>query len=110
MDAIFDVHNNLGPGLSEDIYERATIIELKKREIPYEHQKVINVVYKGQQIGTYRLDLVIDKKIVLELKAVSTLNDLHKQQLKTYLKASNLRLGILINFGSKSVESKRIAN
>ncbi|MBL7161595.1 MAG: GxxExxY protein [Anaerolineales bacterium] len=110
MEAIFEVHNKLGPGLTEDIYERATIVELIARKIPFEQQKVINILYKGQSIGSYRLDLVIDNKIILELKAVSALNDLHKQQLLAYLKASNLRLGILVNFGTKRVEYVRIAN
>lgn len=110
MEAVFEVHNQLGPGLTEEIYERAVIIELKTRNIPCEQQKVITVNYKGQQIGTYRLDLVIDNKIILELKAVTALNDLHKQQLLAYLKVSNLRLGILINFGTKRVEYVRIAN
>jgi GxxExxY protein len=61
-------------------------------------------------LGIYRLDLVIDDKIILELKAVSTLMDVHRQQLLSYLKATNLRLGILINFGTKKVESTRIVN
>jgi len=110
MEVMFEVHNQLGPGLTEEIYERAVIVELMARKIPFEQQKIIKVLYKGQPIGSYRLDLVIDNKIILEFKAVSALNDLHKQQLLAYLKASNLRLGILINFGTKRVEYVRIAN
>lgn len=110
MEIIFEVHNQLGPGFSEELYERAVVIELKKRNIPFEHQKTIPVFYKGELLGNYRLDLIIDGKIIAELKAVSSLNDLFKQQVVSYLKATGLRLGILVNFGSRRVESVRIAN
>jgi len=110
MEIMFEVHNQLGPGFSEEIYERAVVVELKKRNIPFEQQKTISVFYKGEPLGTYRLDLVIDGKIILELKAISSLNDLFKQQLLSYLKATGLRLGILVNFGSQRVEHVRIAN
>jgi len=68
------------------------------------------VFYKGRAIGVYRLDLVIDGKIILELKALSWLNDLFKQQILSYLKATDLRLGILVNFGTKRVEYARVVN
>jgi len=110
MEAVFEVHNRLGPGFSEEIYHRATVIEIESRDISYETQKAITALYRGKPIGTYRLDLVIEGKIILELKAVASLNDLFKQQLASYLKASGLRLGILINFGSRRVEYVRIAN
>lgn len=84
--------------------------ELSIQNIPYEQQKNIQVFYKGQTIGIYRLDFVIDRKIILELKAVSGLNDIFKQQLLSYLKATNLRLGILVNFGAKRLEYVRVAN
>jgi GxxExxY protein len=110
MEAVFEVHNQLGPGFSEEIYGRALITELVIRTIPYEAQMTIPVKYKGKLMGNYRLDLVVDGKIILELKAVAALNDLFKQQLTAYLKATGLRLGILINFGSRKVEYVRIAN
>jgi GxxExxY protein len=110
MSIMFEVHNQLGPGYTEDIYEKAVVYELKCRGIAYEEQKPILVTYKGQPMGYYRLDLVIDEKIILELKAVSSLNDLFKQQLLSYLKATDLRLGLLINFGSMRVEYLRIVN
>lgn len=110
IEAVFEVHNQLGPGLTEEIYERALIYELKARDIPFEQQKVVQVKYKKENIGVYRLDLVVDDKIILELKAVKTLVDIHKQQRLAYLKASNLRLGILINFGKEKVQFKRIVN
>ncbi len=110
MEAIFEVHNRLGPGFSEEIYHRATIAEIELRGIPYESEKAITILYRDKPIGTYRLDLVIDGKIILELKAVSSLNDTHKAQLVSYLKATGLRLGILINFGTPRVEYVRIVN
>lgn len=110
MEAVFEVHNRLGPGFSEEIYHRALITELEVRGIPFETQKSITILYREKPIGAYRLDLVVDGKIIIELKAVTGLNDLFKQQLISYLKATNLRLGILINFGSRRVEYVRIAN
>ncbi len=110
MQAVFEVHNQLGPGFLERIYENALSHELAILEIPYVQQPLVDVVYKGKQIGTHRLDMVIDNKIILEFKAVSELADIHKQQLHSYLKATNLRLGILINFGTPRVQSIRIAN
>jgi len=110
MEAAFEVHNRLGPGFTEEIYQRALITELDMRKISFETQKYIVVSYREQPIGTYRLDLVIDGKIIIGLKAVANLNDLFKQQLLSYLKATGLRLGILINFGTRRVEYVRIAN
>ena len=110
MNAVFEVHNQLGPGFTEKIYERALTVEFEKRNIAYETQKQIEVVYKGEKLGLYRLDMLIEGKIILELKATSALNDLFKQQLLSYLRATQLRLGILVNFGAKRVEYIRIIN
>jgi GxxExxY protein len=103
MEAVFEVHNRLGPGFSEDIYQRALIAELEVREIPFDTQKSITILYREKSIGTYRLDLVVDGKIILELKAVAALNDVFKQQLLSYLKATGLKLGNLVNFGASRV-------
>jgi len=110
MQIVFEVHNKLGPGFTEEIYEEATAYELEAQQILLERQKPIQVVYKNKVVGIYRLDLVIDDKIILELKAVTALNDLFRQQLLSYLKATNLHLGILVNFGAKRVEYTRIIN
>jgi len=110
MQAVFEVHNHLGPGFSEEIYEKALSLEFKSQGIPFERQKQIQVHYKGQFIGNYRLDMVVDDKIILELKAVSELNEVFQAQLHSYLAATGLQLGILINFGSKRVKSFRIPN
>jgi GxxExxY protein len=110
MGAVFEVHNALGPGFAERIYEEALVQELVARAIPFTRQQEITVRYKGHVVGTHRLDLVIDEKIVLELKATSALNDAFKQQTLSYLKATGLRLGILVNFGTPRVEYVRITN
>ena len=108
MAAVFEVHNLIGPGFTENVYEEALVVELEQQGIPFERQKMINVYYKDRIVGTYRVDIVIDRKIVLEIKAVSSLQDVFKQQVLAYLKASGLRLGILVNFGNKRVQSTRI--
>ena len=110
MKAVFEVHNALGPGFLESLYEEALAHELEPRNITFERQKAFTVSYKDRVVGTHRLDLVIDGKIALELKAVSSLTDVFKQQTLSYLRAADLRLGILINFGASRVESTRIVN
>ena len=108
MQAVFEVHNMLGPGFVESIYEEALAYEFQLRGIPFHRQKVIKVHYKQRVVGTHRLDLIVDRKILLELKAVSLLTDVFKQQTLSYLKATGLKLGILINFGSSRIGYTRI--
>lgn len=110
VEVCFEVHNVLGPGYPEKIYEVAVSKELKNKGIAYERQKLIEVHYKGEKIGEYRLDMVVDNKVILELKAVSELNAVFEAQLFSYLKATGMKLGILVNFGGKKVEYKRIVN
>ena len=110
INVVYEVHNRLGPGFPEEIYQRATAVEMQSRKILFEEQKVIAIMYKDKQVGIFRLDMVVDNKIILEFKAVSELNDLFKQQTLSYLKATGLKLGILINFGTPKAEYVRIAN
>ncbi len=110
VEVCFEVHNVLGPGFTEKIYEEAVSKELKNKGIDYERQKLIDIYYKGEKIGEYRLDMVVNNKVILELKAVSELNAVFETQLHSYLKATGMRLGILVNFGGKRVEYKRIVN
>ncbi len=110
IEACIEVHNILGPGFPEKIYEEALIRELTKRGIVFENQKPIEVLYKGDKIGEYRLDIVVDGKIILELKAVSDMNSVFESQPFSYLKATDMKLGILLNFGKKKLEFKRIVN
>jgi GxxExxY protein len=105
-----DIHNQLGPGFGEDIYEKAMAYELAAHHVPFEEQKVVQVVYKGQPMGTYRLDLVVDDKIIVELKALPDISPLCKQQLLSYLKATHLRLGLVLNFGAGSLQQARVPN
>lgn len=102
----YNVHNILGAGFLEKVYENALCLELKSLGFNVEQQAPINVDYKGQLVGEYFADLLIDEKIILELKAVEVLAPIHEIQLKNYLKGSRIDLGLLINFG-KSVEIKR---
>lgn len=107
--AAMEVYKLLGPGFSEEIYQRALEREISLRNLPYVAQQQIKVVYKDTIVADYFLDLVVDQKIVVELKAVSALASVHEAQVLSYLKASGLELGILINFGEVSLKSKRIA-
>ncbi|MDD5131384.1 MAG: GxxExxY protein [bacterium] len=108
MGAIFEVHKQMGPGFIEAVYQKALIEELSSRSIHAETEKSIQLTYKGKKIGTHKLDLVIEDKIVIELKAVERFCAHHQAQLLSYLKASNYKLGILVNFSRKQVEYDRV--
>ncbi len=108
MGAVFEVHNVLGPGFLEKVYERALQEELRICGLLVEAQKEIKVLYKATDVGTYVADLVVNNEILLELKAVDRLNDFHQAQVLHYLKATGLQLGLLVNFGRKQVEYKRL--
>ena len=97
--AAIDVHRCLGPGLLESAYERCLSIELSQRGIPFERQIELPVYYKGHAVDcSYRIDLLVAREVVLEIKAVETLLPIHEAQLLTYLKLGGWRLGLLINF------------
>jgi len=108
MSAVFEVHNVLGPGFLEKVYENALVKEFALRGIAVETQKEINVSYKGESIGCYYADILVEGKVIIELKAVELLTRLHEAQLLNYLKATGIKLGYLINMGNKSVEYKRL--
>ncbi len=108
MAAVFEVYNTLGFGFLEKVYERALLKELCLRGIPVEAQKEIKVFYKGEEVGTYFADLVVNNEILLELKAVESLSNLHKAQVLNYLKATGFKLGLLINFGRERVQYERL--
>ena len=104
--AAYAVHNTLGYGFLEKVYQNALVIELAKRGIKADSEKPIKVFYEGQIVGDYVCDLIVDDKVILELKAVKELNDIHEVQLVNYLKATGVEVGLLINFGP-SVKIKR---
>ncbi len=100
VDAAFEVHKTLGPGYQEKLYEEALAVELALRKIPFVRQVVIPVVYKGQSVGEGRIDILVDGRLIVELKAVSKLLPLHTAQCISYLKATRNHLALLINFNS----------
>jgi GxxExxY protein len=106
-----DVHRVLGPGLLENIYEQALCVEFDSAGLTYERQKQLPVIYKGNEIGNYRLDLVIENSVVVELKAVDRVDSLFQAQLLGYMRLGSYPLGLLINFNSQLLKQgiKRIA-
>ncbi|MBT3391126.1 MAG: GxxExxY protein [Chloroflexi bacterium] len=110
MQAAHAVHNSLGPGFLESIYERALAIELQLLGHAIEQQRIVKVSYRDQIVGEHRIDLVVDGKIILELKAVSEIIPIHKQQALSYLRATRMPLAIVINFGVRRVQAARVVN
>ncbi len=105
VDCAFRVHKNLGPGLLESIYEEAFCYELKKQGIGHLRQKEISVPYDGGFLDTkFRLDLIVDNKIIVELKCVDKLLPVHDAQILTYLKITKLNLGLLFNFNTPLIK------
>ena len=99
VDAAFKVHNTLGPGLLESSYEECLYYELVQRGLVVQKQKALPLIYENVKLEIgYRVDLLIENKLIIEIKAVEVLNDVHLAQILTYLKLSNCRLGLLINF------------
>jgi len=103
--AAIEVHRLLGPGFLESVYEEALCVELAAREITFERQKEINVIYKGHQIGRQRIDLLVGQALIVELKTVEELAEIHKAQVISYLKATGVPLGLLINFNVPVLKS-----
>ena len=103
----FEVFNRLGYGFLEKVYENSLSFELKENGIQAEQQFPIKVYYKNNLVGEYRADILVERKIILELKAEKQLNNEHVPQLLNYLKASHIKIGYLINFGANGVEFKR---
>ena len=100
--AAIEVHRHLGPGLLESVYETCLIYELEQLGIKVQRQVALPVVYKGIKIDQgYRLDLLVDGKVIVEIKSVEALTDVHEAQVLTYLKFSGCKLGLLINFNVK---------
>ncbi|MEI6561095.1 MAG: GxxExxY protein [Verrucomicrobiota bacterium] len=106
--AAIEVHRRLGPGYLESAYEEALCIELEHRHIGYERQKQLSVYYRGQLICEHRLDLVVERLIIVELKAISAIENIHFAVLRSYLKAAELEHGLLLNFASVSLTVKRV--
>jgi GxxExxY protein len=105
----YKIHTALGCGFPEKVYQRAIEIELKKESIIYETEKTFKVAYLEEAVGSFRLDMIIDEKIIVEIKAVEHLAKVFKEQLISQLKASPYEVGLLVNFGTSKLEYIRIA-
>lgn len=103
-----EVHQIIGNGFQEVIYQRALAIELAERNISFVREQEMQIMYKGYRIGTRRADFFVENKVIIEIKAVIQLEDVHLAQAINYLEAYNLEIGLLINFGSKSLTFKRL--
>lgn len=113
VDAALQVHKDTGPGLLESVYEIILMDELERRGLSVERQVVLPIIYRGRILDEgFRADLIINGKVILELKSVEKAKDVHKKQLLTYLKLSGKKLGLLINFGESLIKNgiTRIVN
>ena len=104
----YKVYDELGAGFLESVYEKALMIELQAVGLQVENQKSINVIYKGKLIGEFKADIVVEDKVIIEIKAVNKLNNQHEAQLINYLKATKIKIGLLVNFGEKLEFKRRI--
>lgn len=107
--AAIAVHRSLGPGFLESIYEKALIIELTQMGMSIGCQVPINIQYRGKPIGMHRLDLIVENRIVVEIKAIKEIDDVHKAVVLSYLKATSLNIGLIINFARSKIITTRLA-
>ncbi|RYM34060.1 GxxExxY protein [Brumimicrobium glaciale] len=104
--AIFNIYNNLGPGLLESVYSAALVYELKKAGLKVKKEVPVPVYYEGERLELgFRLDLLVEKKVIIEIKSVERLAGVHHKQVLTYLKITNLKLAILVNFNVENINS-----
>jgi GxxExxY protein len=108
--AAMRVHAVLGNGFQEVIYQRALAIEMKYSNLSFEREHNMKIFYRDEEIGERRVDFFVERKIMVELKAIIQLEDVHLAQAKNYLEAYNMEIGLLINFGSTSLQFKRLIN
>ena len=104
------VHRTLGNGFQEVIYQRALAIEMGYQGLSFEREKEMEIFYRGENIGTRRVDFFLESCIMVELKAIIQLEDVHLAQAMNYLEAYNMEIGLLINFGARSLQFKRVHN
>jgi GxxExxY protein len=108
INCAMEVSNTIGAGFTEKIYDNAMQVELKLRNIPYSSQKSLNVFYKDHEVGHFIPDLLIDNQLIIELKAIESIVNEHLAQVLNYLKASGLKLGLILNFGKPKLQIKRV--
>jgi GxxExxY protein len=104
------VHNTLGNGFQEVIYQRCLAIELRKAGISFEREKEQKIYYDGEEVGTRRADFIVENQVVVELKALINLEPVHLAQAKNYVVAYNFQIGLLINFGATTLQFKKVFN
>ncbi len=105
--AIFEVNKILGAGFLEKVYENALMVELKDRQLKAEAQVPLSVKYKGEIVGEYFSDIVVEDKVILELKALDSLEKIHQAQILNYLKATDYKIGLLVNFTHPKADVRR---
>ncbi|PLW92461.1 MAG: GxxExxY protein [Marinilabiliales bacterium] len=106
VDIAFRIHTSLGPGLLESVYEKAFAYELSKQGVEFETQVPIKAFYDGADLGVgFRADIIIEKKLIIEIKSVEAIDKVHHKQLLTYLTLSGLKLGLLINFNERLIKN-----
>jgi GxxExxY protein len=108
--AAMEVHRRLGPGFLESVYDEALAVEFKLQGMKFERQKELPVVYRDEVIKKFVCDFLVSDKIIVELKAIKEVGEIERIQVISYLKASGLKIGLLLNFGCKSLEFKRLIN
>lgn len=108
IQAFYEIHNALGPGYLESIYQNALKIELEEMNIMCKTERIVEIFYRDKKVGEHRLDLVVEDKVIVELKAASEFHPAHQAQIISYLKATGLKVGLLVNFGKDKVEYKRL--
>jgi GxxExxY protein len=110
LEACFEVSNELGAGFLESVYEKALLVALRQKDLNVESQVKLQVMFRGIVVGDYFADILVENKILLELKAVNALTKEHFAQILNYLKATNLEVGLIINFGNSKLEYRRFDN
>ena len=105
--AFFEVYNTLGPGFKEAIYHRALVVQFRLLDLPFEEEAPLPIVFKGEKIGIYKPDLVVDNKVIVEIKALPQMAPVHEKQLYSYLRGSKFKLGFLVNFGGEELDIRR---
>jgi len=108
LEAAVAVHRALGPGFLESVYQKAMEVALRHRRMTFDCQKEVRIFFEDEEVGLHKLDLVVEGQIIVELKAVKALEDIHFAQVKSYLKATRLHIGLLLNFNAPTLTIKRV--
>lgn len=108
IDVALAVHKELGPGFLESVYENAVKVGLQHRTISFEYQKIVRIYFEQEKVGVHRVDLIVERQLIVELKAVKELEDIHFAQLRSYLRATGLQVGLLMNFNAPTLTIKRV--